>query len=167
MLTLYTDGGVIQRNPSPFGGTWAWVLVDDDEIQDQGWGIIAPDIMGVLFVTNNQTELLAVIMGLKSLYKDEIAHICSDSEITLGRLFRGSPFNNIPKWMINGLYKEKARLEHFSRFTYELMDGHPTQEQLRSGKGKKGHTTSKWNVWCDQKCNQLASEYMEKLHEVV
>lgn len=166
MLTLYTDGGVIRRNPSIFGGTWAWVLVDGEDSVDSGAGVITPQEMGTLSVTNNQTELLAVVKGLGAIYDDEIVQICSDSDVTLGRLFRNSPFVNIPKWMVKKLEQEKRRLQNFSKFTYTLMDGHPTQEQLRTGKGKNGNVTSEWNVRCDQKCQLAAKTFLESLNEV-
>lgn len=165
MLNLYTDGGVIKKNPSSLGGTYAWILVDEDDetILDSGFGTISPDRMGTLFVTNNQTELYALLKGLKSLYDGDIAQICSDSEITLGRVFKNYSFTNIPNWMQDKLKEEKKRLQNFSKFTYTLMDGHPTLAQLESGIGKRGHTTSKWNKWCDEHCNEASRIYVESI----
>ena len=163
MLTLYTDGGVIRKNPSPIGGTYAWILLDGGSVMDKGFGTISPDRMGTLFVTNNQTELYAVLKGLDAVYKDEVIKICSDSQITLGRLFEGYAFNNIPKWMKDDLVKEQNRLSRFFDFSYELLDGHPTKAQIKSGTGKRGHPTSEWNVWCDKKCNEAARIYLEEL----
>ena len=163
MLKLFTDGGVIKRNPSPYGGTYAWILVEDGEEVDNCYGTIFPKKMDSIFVTNNQTELYAVIQGLKSLYDDEIADICSDSNVTLGRLFRGSPFNNIPQWMQKELARERSRLKNFNKFTYTLIGGHPTQRELEEGINEKGHPTSKWNVWCDEKCNEESMKYLESL----
>lgn len=161
MLELYADGGVIKKNPSPIGGTWAWVLVENDKILDRGCGIFVPEQNG-LFVTNNQTELEAIIRGLGSLYDDELAKVFSDSEVTLGRVFRGSTFNNIPKEMKKRLDFEKKRLKRFSEFPYELLHGHPTKKQLENGFGKNGHPTSKWNVLCDEMCRQVGEEYYKE-----
>lgn len=163
MLRLYTDGGVVKKNPSPIGGTWAWILVkDDNHIISSHKGFISPkDMQMGDFVTNNQTELLAVVQGLCYLDNYEVVEICSDSEITLGRLFRGSPFKNIPEWMKSALEQEKERLINFKLFTYELMDGHPTAIEVLHGIGKKGHVTSRFNVMCDDMCKQVAERYKD------
>lgn len=160
MKYLYTDGGVIRKNPSTIGGTWAWCLVEDDKVISQDSGHITPKEMRSDVITNNQTELLAVIEALSSLDYDEIVEVRSDSQITLGRVFKKFSFNNIPTWMILKLRVETARLVNFKKFTYELMDGHPTQEQVERGIGKKGHVTSKWNVWCDEECKRQARKLL-------
>jgi hypothetical protein len=43
-LDLYTDGGVIGANPSPFGGTWAYCIVDtaDNQRVTCNSGVITP-----------------------------------------------------------------------------------------------------------------------------
>lgn len=160
MKYLYTDGGVVLKNPSTIGGTWAWCLVEDDKVILHDSGHITPKQMKSVTVTNNQTELLAVIAGLSGVRDDEIVEVRSDSEITLGRVFKGYAFNNIPTWILTALKNEKARLTNFKKFTYELMDGHPTQEQVERGIGKKGHVTSKWNVWCDEECKRQARKLL-------
>lgn len=163
MLKLYSDGGVVKKNPSPIGGTWAYVLVrDDQDIIGFNKGFISPQDMGVdEFVTNNQTELLAMVEGLSHLKHDAIVEICSDSEITLGRMFRGYALKNIPAWLVRVMKHEQERLIHFKKFTYTLMDGHPTAMEVQRGIGKKGHITSKYNVLCDDMCNQVAQRYKD------
>jgi ribonuclease HI len=156
-MYLYTDGGVILKNPSTIGGTWAWCLVDEnDEMVLAHSGYITPEQARTDTITNNQTELFAVLNGLCNLEDDEVVEIRSDSAITLGRIFNGFSFNNVPDWMYKRLQAEKKRLINFKKFTYELMDGHPTKEQVERGTGRKGHMTSKWNVWCDQECGRQA-----------
>ena len=164
-MKLYTDGGVILKNPSTIGGTWAWILVDDmDEIVlDKASGYVTPKDLRTDVVTNNQTELLAVIEAFSSMDWDSVLELRSDSEITLGRVFKNYAFNNIPEWMRLKLIVEKKRLENFSKFSYMLMDGHPTKEQVEKGTGKKGHVTSKWNVWCDKECGRQAQLAISEL----
>lgn len=163
MKYLYADGGVILKNPSTIGGTWAWCLVDNEKILKHGSGYIVPDTMETSTVTNNQTELLAVLKGFGELVDDDVIELRSDSEITLGRVFKNYSFNNIPHWMISDLKYEKLRLKNFQQFRYTLMDGHPTQAQIDKGLGKRGHITSKWNVWCDKECGRQARLYLESL----
>lgn len=163
MLRLYTDGGVILKNPSPIGGTFAWVIVINDKVVDSEVGVITPIEMMTDLVTNNQTELLAAIHGLHNIAgmeKDVIVH--SDSSTTIGRVFKKFPFNNIPDWMVMLLKREQKRLEHFRTFRYVQLDGHPTKQQLAQGFGKRGNPVSKWNVLCDQMCNDAAQKYLDE-----
>ena len=163
-LKLYADGGVIQKNPSPIGGTWAWCLVQNDEVINKDWGIIVPTDV-VTFpdnqVTNNQTELFAIVQGLSQLPDDSVVEICSDSNVSLGRVFRGSSFSNIPFWLKTSLEMQQSRLKMWKDFSYTLLDGHPTKAHLASGFGKRGHPVSKWNVECDRLCNLASSNHLE------
>jgi len=163
---LYTDGGVIGKNPSPYGGTWACVLTFNDRKLWEYSGYITPDQVDFPknVVTNNQTELFAVLEGLSYLLHNHVVQICSDSNVTLGRVFRGSSFNNIPDWMISCLDVQIKRLIHWKKFSYQLMNGHPTQKELEAGIGKRGYPVSKWNVLCDKLCQEQAEEY-RKTHE--
>lgn len=171
MLKLYTDGGVISKNPSPIGGTWAWCLVDGDTLIEQSnGGVFHTDVVqfpGGL-VTNNQTELFAVVQGLSQLDSDVLVEVCSDSAVTLGRIFKNFAFSNIPFWMKSALEIEKERLVHFSKFTYTQLDGHPTKAHLLAGIGKRGNPVSKWNVLCDKLCNEAAQRFLqERIHQTI
>lgn len=163
MKYLYTNGGVILKNPSTIGGTYAWCIVENGEIVDRGSGYITPESMYLDVVTNNQAELYAVLRGLAAICDNEIVEIRSDSEITLGRIFKNYSFNNIPEFMTCLLKAEKNRLKNFRQFKYTLMDGHPTQAQVDKGFGKQGHVTSKFNVWCDKECGRQAAKYLNSL----
>ncbi len=57
---LFCDGGVIQKNPSPLGGTYAYCLVEQDKRVWERAGVIGTDESGTPAVTNNLTEMLAV-----------------------------------------------------------------------------------------------------------
>lgn len=163
-LKLYTDGGVISKNPSPYGGTWAWVLVRDDKELVRESGVLEANRQLFVFenhlVTNNQSELFAIIRRLQQLDSPSaVVEICSDSNVSLGRVFRGSSFHNIPGWMQAGLSIQRHRLMNWSKFSYTLLDGHPTKAQLASGVGKHGHPVSKWNKLCDDLCRAEAENY--------
>lgn len=160
-LKLYTDGGVISKNPSPYGGTWAWVLVRDDKeiIRKSGYIIQTERYFPSGVVTNNQTELFAIIQGLHVLMDDDVVEICSDSNVSLGRVFRGSSFNNIPTWMMGALSIQQMRLSRWNEFSYTLIGGHPQKASLKKGTNAKGQPVSKWNVLCDQMCHDEADNY--------
>ena len=158
---LYTDGGVIQKNPSSIGGTWAYCMVKwDGTLLYEDYDVVRPSKFSAGVVTNNQTELLAVIRGLQTVHRDQVIHIYSDSEITLGRLFKGYAMENIPAWMVEELDAEIKRLHLFRKFKYTLLSGHPTKAQLETGIGKRGHPVSEWNKRADTLCNRVAQEHL-------
>lgn len=160
MITaLYVDGGVIGTNPSAISGTYAVRIVSDD---GTSWGygaVISRSDMGG-DVTNNQTEMLALLKGLAKLPDDFKGTICSDSAVTLGRAFSGWKWKNIPEWMHRMFREQRARLINWDQIQYVLLDGHPTKLQLQAGIGKRGHPVSEHNVWCDRACHEAADLYM-------
>lgn len=161
---LFADGGVLGRNPSKYGGTIAyrWILDGKVMTEDCGYILSGPDLPEV---TNNQTELLAVIRGMKVLPSDWKGTIWSDSKVTLGRIFLGWAFTNVPRWMINALEVQKSRLMYWSQIHYGLVDGHPTPSQLSAGIGKRGGLVSVHNKWCDEACSKLALVFFREMHE--
>lgn len=153
---LYADGGVIQVNPSPIGGTWAFRIVQADVVICEESGVITPLEAGLPAVTNNLTEMLALVMGLRSLPIDWIGVVCSDSQITLGRVFGSYKWAGIPTWLHKLYQQSRNRLLFWEDITYIQLDGHPTRNQLAAGIGKRGHPVSIHNVACDKAC-QLAA----------
>lgn len=159
---LYADGGVIGKNGHPKAGTWAYRVVEN--------GLVAKEWSGVLeyntetpHISNNVTELLAVIEGLKALEPEWCGTVYSDSKITLGRVFCGWATMNIPEWLLEEMNKQKKRLLNFSVLTYGLLSGHPTKFHLEKGKGRNGHMVSVHNQWCDEECNRQ-KERFERTH---
>jgi len=125
IIACYADGGVIGRNPSQIGGTFAWCHIDANNRQVASYsGVITPVEAALPAITNNLTEMLALVAGLEALPLH----------------WRGTVYS--------------AALQHIDRphCTYVLLDGHPTQAQLAAGKGKRGALVSEWNVWCDKAC---------------
>ena len=141
-MELYTDGGVILKNPSVYGGTYGFVIVKSGKEIYRGSGTYSPEEMGTSTVTNNQMELIAVLLGLQ--YADSARHkitkIVSDSQITLGRLFNSWRLKNIPDWMI------------------EMKDS----LSLRGIKGEfqRGHSGHKWNELADGLAEREATEFL-------
>jgi hypothetical protein len=60
-------------------------------------------------------------------------------------------------WLVDGLTtrQELGRLEPI------LLDGHPTQAQLKAGVGKRGNPVSRFNAWCDLECQRMAARFRE------
>lgn len=162
MKELHVDGGCILKNPSTIGGTFAWCLVENDKQIAVGSGYVTPKSWNQDVITNNQMELYALIKGLEYLESSEVVKVCSDSEITLGRAFKDYALKNIPEWMKDELKVQQNRLYNFYRFWWSLIGGHPTESEILKGINKKGHVTSKWNVWCDRECNLQAENYLSR-----
>lgn len=164
MIELYADGGVIKKNPSEIGGTWAFVVTIEDDLLYRRSGVYTPEKLHVHKVTNNHMELIALLKGLDFCIEKglEIERVYSDSNVSLGRLFRGWGMKNIPPWLVR---KKEEIMSHYNINTmrWQLLDGHPTKKQLEAGIGKRCHPVSKWNVKCDTLCNEEAQHYLETL----
>lgn len=162
-LKLYTDGGVIFKNPSPYGVTCAFALVKDDRlIHKESYLIVGNDL-----TTNNQSELLAIVFGLEFLHfinENSVAEVCSDSEVSIRRTFLGGSMNNVPQWIQNRLLNAQEALKCWNKFSYTLLGGHPTRISLKKGTNAKGQPVSKWNVLCDELCRQESQKFLETIN---
>ena len=157
MLDIYCDGGVIQSNPSPHGGTWAFCWVDGDQLLQQASGLLLPTEMGLKKITNNFTELYAAFRGITSVPKNWSGILWTDSKVTMHRLTNGQSFANIPQWLrLEALHVRRQP----RRFQVKLVGGHPTRKELLAGCRADGTPVSVWNQWCDQECQRLAKEFL-------
>src|SRR4051812_27988621 len=104
-LDFYTDGGVIGANPSPIGGTWAFCIVDAGERITCESGIITPEQAGLPAITNNLTELLAIVNGREALPWAWSGTIYSDSWVSLQRVFLAAKLANVPPWLVHRLQR--------------------------------------------------------------
>lgn len=152
---LFADGGVIGNNPSKIGGTYACSLLKDGRVLWQHSGVIVPS-GSLTEITNNLSELIAVLEGLYVLPNDWVGIIYSDSKITLGRVFCDWGMTGVPDKERFELVSAKKRLYNWSKIRYCLVDGHPTKKQLQIGVGKRGGPVHEQNVWCDKECGRLA-----------
>lgn len=162
IFAVYSDGGVIQKNPSDIGGTWAFVQVDGDGqvIAERSGVIPADDTYGARVlagrVTNNLTEFVALLKAVESLPAGFSGVIASDSEITIGRFFRDSPCAGIPEHMERRMRAAVARLGEPNVIR---LKGHPSRADLAAG-FKDGAPVSPFNVRCDQLCNLAGLDYL-------
>lgn len=155
-LDLYTDGGVIGHNPSTVGGTWAFCLVNAaDERVTCNSGVITPAGAHLPAITNNLTELLAILNGREALPYAWTGVIHSDSWVSLQRVFLHAKLANVPPWLVTRL-QTLQRDGWFSGCSWKLLDGHPTKAHLAVGTGKRGGPVSIHNVFCDAECTRQA-----------
>jgi ribonuclease HI len=159
---MYTDGGVVGHNPSKWGGTWAYRILHDGLVVAERSGFITPRQAQVPAVTNNLTEMLAVVRAMDDVPNDWMGMVLSDSQITLGRLFLGWKWKNIPDWLVNEFARMKIWHDHFAKWEHALLQGHPTKNELLIGKGSRGYPVSEHNVWCDKACGERASKWLEE-----
>jgi ribonuclease HI len=161
----YCDGGCIGSVRSYIGGTWAWchIKIDDmghEHLVTGASGVIKPS-GGMTSITNNYSEYVAMVRCLQALPTGWEGTLYSDSEITLGRLFKGHSLMGIPE----GLYrKAEDALARLSEVRPVLVSGHPTIEELKAGRCRAhGRIVSRWNVWCDEMAHTAGTEYASTL----
>lgn len=161
---LYCDGGCVKANPSPIGGTWAFVIVSKEgEEQMRGSGFISASQVGLPYVTNNYTELLAAVEGLEQMPEGWDGFVLTDSNVTRCRILPSCPnpkMNGIPVDLQRRLTFCKNRL---GRYGVILLSGHPTKNQLAEGFGKHHLPVSKWNVLCDDLCRKAGQAAVERV----
>lgn len=164
-LALYCDGGIIgRRNPSTIGGTWAWCLVNPatDERVAHDSGVVFADPDTLPMIENNLMEYIAAVKAMEDAPAGWVGMLASDSQVTLGRLFRGWALNGLPADWVTRAGRAKSR--HYTKgnqLTPLLLNGHPTRKDLEMGMGKRGYPVSIHNVWCDAECNRRAKEVLE------
>ncbi|BDI33451.1 hypothetical protein CCAX7_55020 [Capsulimonas corticalis] len=162
IAALYTDGGVIRKNPSLIGGTWAWAQVDaSGERIHSECGVVKPfmkDELGFyLPVTNNNTEMIALTKGLLSLPEGWSGTVYCDSKIALGWTFWEYNAENVPAPLIA---KARLAVTRLGQIETVLLDGHPTAAHLAANKGKRGGPVSVHNQHCDEECGRIGREYL-------
>lgn len=160
VAALYTDGGVIKKNPSVIGGTWAFVAVDADghRLFEQSGIVPAPPSRPV---SNNHTEQIAITKALEAMPDGWSGTVYSDSQIALGRVFRGWKENNLPR---NISERSRAALARMGHIRTVLLQGHPTKADLAVGIGKKRNLpVSIHNVRADELCGIEAKNYLNNM----
>lgn len=161
-VQIFCDGGLAgPKNPSPEGGTWAYLIrirqLASWELVGAGAGRISPADYGLTSVSNNISELVAMVEGLRAAefaVPDNPKQVLSDSWITLQRVFRGARMNNLPPEL-----KALAMIApDFVKGGYLLLDGHPTKLDLERGVGKRGNPVHLGNLYCDVACQSQRPE---------
>jgi ribonuclease HI len=156
MLKLFTDGGCSRKNPSPYGISWAYVAVDEnDTIIKQESGAITTESCGKYKASNNLAEMIAAVKALEYAAQNngDSVILYSDSELTLNRIFKDYSKDGLPNNVVSRLGTAVAKINKLSGI---LVGGHPSKKELKAGIGKKGLPVSKYNVLCDKLCKEEA-----------
>ena len=127
IVAIFTDGGVIKKNPSAIGGTWAFVCVDaqNEKIYEESGVVPAPNGKSI---TNNQTEIIAIIKALEAMPENWNGILFSDSKISLGRVFEGWKMEGLTTNIIARAIAAKNRAGKDVKPI--LLQGHPTKKML-------------------------------------
>lgn len=165
-LMLFTDGGVVGRNPSKQAGVWSWALVDPKAkapVLEVNSGYIEPDDFDLPAISNNLMELLAAVRGLES--KADGLHpvtLCTDSQVTVKRLKNYTDMEGVPDCLM--MRTDDVRREKM--FTIKLYAGHPTKAELARGQRKRNRLpVSQYNVLADKLCNEAKERYLADIAE--
>lgn len=154
---LFVDGGVIGKNPSKIGGTWAWCLIEDGNLIEFKCGCVYAGFVDCGVITNNFTELYAAVRALRSVPDGWEGTLYTDSVVTKHRLTNSDAFVGIPKWLIT----ETKTLRIIKKPKIVLVGGHPTKAELIAGKRRDGRPCSPWNVFCDKACCKMAKKALQ------
>ena len=173
---LFPDGGTIGTNPSPHGGTWAYVVVDPyrDIRADCDSGTVAQGDFTdrPVYLTNNTAELYAAVLGLRSLPDGWEGAVYSDSQTTIRRLEKArdglkNPMLGCPRDLVDAAYAEVKRV---GQFRCVLIAGHPTKAELLHCQTQMvyrdpatGRAYSRHNHHADKLCNEAARDWARRL----
>jgi ribonuclease HI len=167
----YSDGGLIHHNPSPFGGAWAYCLVDrqGNRIQEQSGLVLVcerqcgrPPHWERARVTNNETECLALILALEALPRGWSGPVYSDSRNALRAVVYGQGGHYLPaSW-----YQRAENARHYlGRLEAINLSGHPSRDDLARGTTAGGRPVSRHNVWCDVACQRAMMNWEAVLRQ--
>lgn len=160
VAAISADGGVIKKNPSDIGGTWAWVAVDAHGNRVFEASGVVPAPIGRP-VSNNHTEQIALTLALEAMHDGWSGTVYSDSKIALGRIFSGWREKNLPA---NISERSRNAVKRLGRIETVLLQGHPTKDDLKNGIGKKRNLpVSIHNVRCDWLCGEAAKKHLAAL----
>lgn len=179
IIKTFSDGGVIGPNPSREGGTWYYIVTEDEKVLDECGGVLRPvDLCPKTKppVTNNITELYGLCSAILGSWPgrpgkgetriEEVtpdAHLIAytDSFVSLSRLQNlDASMENVPDWLVCKVRNAQEHLRRFLSFHFVLLQGHPTKADLAAGIGaKRKLPVSIWNVKCDDGCARMRREY--------
>ncbi len=144
---LYIASGLIGSNPSAIGVTYANRLVGDNgSCHDRSGVLPSWKIEFTAVVTNNQAEMWAMLEGLRRLPEIFSGTIYSRNQVTLGRIFSGWKWTNIPSW-IHQIYRmQRKRLLNWGEIKYTLVDAE--NEHYK---------------WCKQACREAGEKFLAEI----
>lgn len=158
----YTDGGCIDSNPSPYGGTWSFAHVGEHDppaigpvgLVGYGCGVVTPSMCGYPTVENNLMETVAIVKCLEALPDGWAGPVFGDNLNSLrrARTPNKGAFGGCPDHIRSRLRRARNRL---GDVRFELIGGHPTRADLARGCRADGKRVSPWNVFCDRMATRI------------
>lgn len=140
--SLITDGGCLRNGLSTAVGAWAYVLRGSSITRSSGF---VKSVYG-LPVTNNKTEFIAAIEGLKLVPQGNSVQVHTDSSVLIGWIDRIAQSKGKPKL-------GKTTMDH--NLIQDLCD--QMHHKTVSHFWVKGHSGHEDNEWCDRQCSDLIS----------
>jgi uncharacterized protein YbdZ (MbtH family) len=161
VTSIYCDAGLIDRNPSPYGGTYCWRHVGPlGTGLIYGSGYLFPADVGAEVVGNNLAEFYAVWQALRSLPDGWSGKLYTDSRVAISWVWEPEgPVERLPDGWMTGCCAELARLGAIEPVR---LKGHPSRKALAFGVASCGTRVSSHNKFCDTTCARLAREYKQQ-----
>lgn len=165
ITSITADGGLRVINPSPFGGMWAFRLLNAaGEPVIQASGIVLPaELHPLTTVQNNLTEVLALLIGLEYLSDESPVLIRTDS---LNAIRVITEPQRTRDWLTTDLNDRVRKVTARVKVTgFELLAGHPKVKNLalmRAGIRQispKGYPYCLHNHWCHEACVRAWQDY--------
>lgn len=154
--SVYTDGGIIGRNPSPIGGTWAAIFVKNGELHAERSGVILPSDIGMDTVENNIAETIAVLVALEMLPDGWSGTLYGDNLNSIRRAeFPEKIKPIVPQFIKDRMIAARKRVSP----KFVLLGGHPNLAEVEAGVRADGKPVSKWNVHADSVCCRRANDH--------
>lgn len=143
-INLYTDGAC-SGNPGP--GGYGTILVYKDKVKEMSEGFKD--------TTNNQMELLAVIVGLRTLKVKCKVNVYSDSKYVVDAIEKKWLDSWIAKGWRKADKKPVANVEMWQELT-ELLKKHEVKFNW-----VKGHNGHEYNERCDKLAVEAYQKYLK------
>jgi ribonuclease HI len=168
VTTLYSDGGVVEVNPSPVAGVWAWCAADQTgwRLIENGGFVLATDGP----ISNNQMEWYAAMLALEAMPSGWSGALVTDSRNVLDRLaylrrHLGLPESQVvvPRNLPWQWYRRMVTsLLRLGDVHFRHVKGHPTAADLKRGytlsaDGARKYDVADQQVWADAECNRQAT----------
>ncbi len=129
VVAITADGGCRLANPSKHGGMWAFRHLNraHQAVREACGAVTVPEVSPLTTVTNNFTEVLAVLIALEFLPDGWSGKVRTDSLHTI-RVFRDD-YDRY--WLIEGVKLRIVNvLDRLGDLSYELLAGHPSKKEI-------------------------------------
>lgn len=139
VTAVYADGGVLNRNPSEVGGTWAFCLVNaiGGRVFGQAGHVAAEEVAPLPWVSNNLTEVVALLLALENLPDGWAGAAFSDSKNAIRAHMAAADLDpRKPGYLPDELWgRMVAARQRLGAIRWTLLGGHPRNTSWRPATG--------------------------------